>query len=81
MDSSRVIKLLYRDHLLMKHSSRKRLVTEIQTKMPPDQKKARISILDGDSSVGVDDKKDPMTNIFVKYLMKELWFGGFKPRN
>ena len=77
MGPSQIVKLVYRDSLELKHSSKKRLHREIQQQVQdhPGAKRDRKSILD----VGSTEIEDPMSKLLIKYLLQAWGMGASKP--
>ena len=67
ISDSDVVKLLYREHLVLKHSSKKRLAKEIEDKMPPEVLPHRMPI------VAAPSANDSLAKLLVKYLCEAGW--------
>ena len=68
------IKLVYRENLQLKHSTKKRLEEELRNKEPPASKRVRKSILNHTKTEMEtnDTTSSSMTALLVKYLLQVL---------
>ena len=77
MKDPELARLLYRDHVILKHASRKRLADEVSSKMERAgqavNQSRQLSIL---GSAERFQRVDPMSKMLIKYLL-EAWRESF----
>lgn len=71
LSEAQAAKLVYRDHINMKHADRKRLATEIETKSQQLELQPKIAVGGLQLEDGGDSKDaDCMTKMLLKYLVE-----------
>ena len=73
MTLSELSRLVYRDHLDVKHSSRKRLSSEVTVKMNTIQRNIQACAPQDLSILGPEQERvkvDPLSKLLVKYLLE-----------
>jgi hypothetical protein len=69
MTISDLARLVYRDHITVKHSAKKRLAQEVCDKTPAEQGGPQLSILGSDPCC---EQVDALSKMLIQYLLEAL---------